>query len=334
MVIKLQDVARHVGVSSATVSRVISNSPGVRPEVRMRVLAAMEELGYQPNRVARSLRVQRSNIIGLIISDIQNPFFITLVRAVEDIASQNHFAVFLCNTDENVEKERLYINLMQAESVAGVIISPSCERDDPCKKLIEAKVPLVVIDRHMSDVEVDSVVVDNVRGAYKLVDHLISDGHQRIGAVLGTQTVTTGRERLEGYTQALAKHNLPFQPELLRVGMPQDHVGYQLTRELFDLPRPPTALFTGNNLLTVGALRAIQEREMRIPDDIALAAFDGIAWMSIFPPEITRVEQPTYEIGQTAARLLLQRIANRDSPMRQVMLECELVVRQSCAHHA
>ncbi|GAC1468958.1 MAG: substrate-binding domain-containing protein [Ktedonobacteraceae bacterium] len=333
MTVKIMDVARYVGVSSATVSRVISHSAGVRPDVRARVLAAMEELGYQPNRVARSLRVQRSTIIGLIISDIQNPFFITLVRAVEDIAYQNHFAIFLCNTDEDVEKEKLYIDLMQAERVAGVIISPSREKDDPCKKLIESRVPVVVIDRKMSDVEVDTVVVDNKRGAYALVDHLVADGHRRIGAVLGTLAATTGRERKEGYIQALTQHDLPFLPELLRIGRPQDDAGYQLTKELLALPLPPSALFTGNNLLTVGALKAIQEQNLRIPDDIALVAFDGIAWMSVFQPEITRIQQPTYAIGQTAARLLLQRIADSEQPVQQVVLEPELIVRQSCAHH-
>lgn len=334
MTIKIKDVAQHVGVSSATVSRVISNHAGVRPDVRTRVLAAMEELGYQPNRVARSLRVQRSHIIGLIISDIQNPFFIALVRAVEDMAYQHHFAVFLCNTDEDVEKEKLYIDLMRAERVAGVIISPSLEQDDPCKKLIETQVPVVVIDRKILDVAVDSVTVDNVQGAYTLIDHLIKDGHQRIGAVLGISTTTTGRERMTGYRQALAAHNLPFLPDIVRIGMPKDHVGYALTKELLALPVPPTALFTGNNLLTVGALRAIQEHELRIPDDIALVAFDGIAWMSIFQPELTRMEQPTYAIGQTAASLLLARIADKSHPVQQIILQPSLIVRQSCAHHS
>jgi len=159
---KIKDVALLAGVSSATVSRVISNKPYIGEEVRQRVLSAMEELNYQPNRVARSLRVQRTNIIGLIISDIQNPFFTALVRAVEDVALKQQHAIFLCNTDENIEKEKLYIDLMLAENVAGIIISPSQERDDPCKKLIAAHVPVVVIDRKMSDVEVDTVVVDNV----------------------------------------------------------------------------------------------------------------------------------------------------------------------------
>jgi DNA-binding LacI/PurR family transcriptional regulator len=195
MAARIKDVARRVGVSSATVSRVLSNKPHVSEEVRRRILAAMEELDYQPSRIARSLRVQHSRIIGLIISDIQNPFFNILARAIEDVAYEHQYAVFLCNSDENIEKEKLYIDLMPAERVAGVMISPTCEIDNPCQKLIKTKVPVVVVDRHITDLEVDTVVIDNVRGSMDLVNHLISDGHRRIGAVLGTPAATTDRER-------------------------------------------------------------------------------------------------------------------------------------------
>ncbi|HEX9373494.1 MAG TPA: LacI family DNA-binding transcriptional regulator, partial [Roseiflexaceae bacterium] len=304
----IKDVARHAGVSIATVSRVLSNKPHVSEHARQRILAAMDELDYRPSRVARSLRVQRSRIIGLIISDIQNPFFNALARAVEDVAYAHQYAVFLCNADENIEKEQLYIDLMQAEHVAGVMISPTRETESPCQKLINAGVPVVVIDRGIADLDVDTVVVDNVAGAFDLVAHLIDDGHRRIGAVLGIATATTGRERYEGYARALAVHGLSGSPDLLRTGIPKEASGYRLTGELLDLPVPPTAIFTGNNLLTVGALRAIQARRLRIPDDIALAAFDELDWMSLIKPSLTVATQPTYELGQVAADLLLKRI--------------------------
>src|SRR5215216_7712692 len=161
MTARIKDVAARAGVSSATVSRVLSNKPHVSAEVRRRILAAIEELDYQPSRVARSLRVQRSRIIGLIISDIQNPFFNTLARAVEDLAYAHQYAIFLCNADEDIEKEKLYIDLMQAEQVAGVMISPTLERGSPCQKLIAAGIPMVVIDRRIADFNVDTVVIDN-----------------------------------------------------------------------------------------------------------------------------------------------------------------------------
>src|SRR5687768_15619755 len=179
MASRIKDVAHRAGVSSATVSRVLSNKPHVSEEVRRRILAAMEELDYQPSRVARSLRVQRSRIIGLIISDIQNPFFNTLARAVEDVAYAHQYAVFLCNSDEDIDKEKLYIELMQAERVAGVMISPTRERDTPCQKLIKADIPMVIIDRKIADLDIDTVVVDNITGAFELVSHLIDDGHTR-----------------------------------------------------------------------------------------------------------------------------------------------------------
>ncbi len=333
MPVKIQDVARRAGVSSATVSRVLANKPHVSEEVRRRVLAAVEELGYQPSRVARSLRAQRSKIIGLIISDIQNPFFTSLVRAVEDVAYKHQYAVFLCNSDEDIEKETLYIDLMRAERVAGVVISPTRETDNPCQKLIEVNVPVVAVDRRILDLEVDTVVVDNVGAAFNLVRHLINDGHRHIGAVIGSSIATTGRERREGYVRALEAHGLPILPHLIRTGLPKEAVGYQLTGELLDLPDRPTALFTGNNLLTVGALRAIHERGLRIPDDIALVAFDELDWMSLIKPNLTVVAQPTYELGKTATNLLLNRIENSAHPPQEVVLNPPLIIRQSCAHH-
>lgn len=333
MPVGIREVARRAGVSNATVSRVLTNKPYVREEVRQRVLAVIQELGYQPSRVARSLRIQRSHIIGLIISDIQNPFFTSLVRAVEDVAYEHQYAVVLCNSDEDEEKEKLYIDLMQAEMVAGVLITPTHELDSPCKKLLEVGIPVVTVDRRLLDLEVDTVVTDNVSAACELVSHLIADGHRRIGGIFATSSNTTGRERQEGYWQALQAHGLPVDPQLVRIGPPKEDVGYHLAGELLDLPQPPTALFAGNNLLTTGAIRVINERQLQIPTDIALVAFDEMDWMSLIKPALTVVAQPTYELGQTAANLLLQRIKDKSRPRQNVVLKSKLFVRHSCAFH-
>jgi len=329
----MKEVAKLAGVSVATVSRVLNQNPNVSPELCSKVLEAVKELNYQRNRVARSLRAQRSKIIGLIISDIQNPFFTSLVRAVEDVAYEHQYAVFLCNSDEDVEKETLYVDLMCAERVAGVVISPTCETDNPCRKLMEGNIPVVAVDRRMLDLEADTVVIDNAGAAFDLVSHLISDGHHHIGAVLPSPTITTGRERREGYLRALKAHGLSVLSHLVRTGLPKEEFGYQSTGELFDLPEPPTALFTGNNLLTVGALRAIHERGLRIPDDIALVAFDEMDWASLIEPNLTVVAQPTYELGRTAADLLLKRIEDGTRPPQEVVLKPTILIRQSCAHH-
>lgn len=329
MSVTIKDVAHHAGVSSATVSRVLSNKPHVSAEMRRRVLAAVSELGYRPSRVARSLRVKQSRIIGLIISDIQNPFFTGLVRAVEDVAHENQYAVFLCNSDEDIEKERLYIDLMLAEQVAGMLITPTRENDNPSRKVLDAGIPVVAVDRRMLDLDVDTVLVDNVGGAFTLVNHLIEAGHRRIGTIVAPPSTTTGRERGEGYRKALEAHHLPLLPELVCTGPPKCEFGYRLAEELLDLPEPPSAIFCGNNLLTIGALQAIRKRHLQIPDDIALAAFDDMEWATMIEPPLTTVEQPTYELGRAAAELLLKRLEDGARSFQDVILKTRLHIRQS-----
>jgi len=327
--VKIEDVARHAGVSTATVSRVLSGKPYVSDELRERVLETIRELNYRPSRVARSLRVQRSSIIGLIISDIQNPFFTSVVRAVEDVAQQRQYSVFLCNSDEDFDKELTYIELMLAEKVAGIIVSPTASSNEIYRRLIEMRMPVVAIDRRVQGVAMDMVVGDNVSAACALVTHLIENGYRRIGAVLGSPDASTGAERYQGYVNALAKHGLPLQPELVCSGPPRSPNGYALTMALLQQAQPPDAIFTGNNLLTVGALRAIHELGLRIPDDIALAAFDEMDWMFLMKPALTVVMQPTYEMGRQAAGLLLERIADPDRPPQQIVLQPTIKVRES-----
>jgi DNA-binding LacI/PurR family transcriptional regulator len=318
---RIQDVAQRAGVSSATVSRVLAGKPYVSDAVRERVLVAIQELKYQPSRVARSLRVQTSKILGLIISDIENPFFTSLVRAVEDVAYENGYALFLCNSDEDSAKERLYVDLMYAERVAGTVIVPTCEVNNPCRKLIDANIPVVAVDRRILDLAIDTVVVDNCLAAAEIVGLLIEDGHHDIACIVGPLATTTGRERRDGYLEALQSHRLPVRPDLIATGSPKEQFGYQFTRELLDQPNPPTALFTGNNLLTAGALKAINERGLRVPEDIAIGAFDDMGWTSWVGPTLLVAAQPTYELGRSAADLLLKRIADRSRPIQTIVLK-------------
>jgi DNA-binding LacI/PurR family transcriptional regulator len=289
----------------------------------------VEKLGYQPNRVARTLRVQSSQIIGLIISDIQNPFFTALVRAVEDQAYAHQYAVFLCNSDENFDKESLYIDLLMAERVAGVIIVPTNENAGSINKLYKAKIPLVVVDRQIRDLDLDTVSIDNVKAAHDLVAHLVENGHQRIGAILASPEITTGYERFQGYMAALNEQGIQFDPSLVRTGLPREVLGRQFVDELLSLPTPPTALFTGNNLLTVGALHGIKDRGLKIPDDLSLVAFDDMEWYSVISPTLTAVAQPIYEMGWAAADLILKRIDNPNKPIEKVIYKPELRIRES-----
>jgi DNA-binding LacI/PurR family transcriptional regulator len=325
----VKDVAQLAQVSIATVSRVFSDKPYIRADTRARVLQAAGQLDYKPSRLARSLRVQSSRIIGLIISDIQNPFFTALVRAVEDVTYQHDYAIFLCNSDESPQKEQLYIDLMLAEKVAGVIITPERESGSQISRLVQAGIPVVAVDRSITDLDVDTVLIDNVAAACELVGLIIDQGHRRIGAILGSLDKTTGRERYQGYQEALAAHSIPLDPALVRLGMPKESLGYQYTRELLECPHPPTAIFTGNNLLTVGALRAIREKNLCIPADVSLCGFDDIQWTSLVTPPLTVISQPVYQIGQKAVELILEHIANPLKPASKLVFKSSLEIRES-----
>lgn len=325
----IKEVARVAGVSTATVSRVLSNGAHVRPEVRERVMAAVEQLSYRPNLLARSLRSQQSNTIGLIVSDIRNPFFTAISRAVEDTAYDQGYSLLLCNTDEDPDKEAIYLNLMHDQNVAGVIFSPTLQTADHYSAS-HITFPTVVVDRSVKDADVDTVLLDNVDAAYRLCTHLIEQGYRRI-AVLYGETSTTGRERYKGFEKALREHHLSSAPDHLRGVPPKIETGYTATLKMLDSSHPPDALFTTNSLLAAGALQAIRERNLTIPTDIALVTFDETTWASLVQPPLTLITQPTYEIGKTATELLLQRIADPKRATRQVMMKGQLLVRGSTA---
>ncbi len=326
--VSIKDVAEAAGVSTATVSRVLSNGLHVRPEVRERVLATVERLGYRPNLVARSLRSQQSSTIGLIVSDISNPFFTAISRAVEDTAYEQGFSVLLCNTDENPEKEAIYLNLMRDTAVAGAIMSPTRQT---IANFADSNFPfpIVVVDRSISNSDVDAVLLDNVDAAFRLITHLIEQGYRRIAALCSE--MSTGLERQVGYEKALRTHGLAPKSEYMKYVPPKAEAGYAATLKMLDLAEPPDALFTVNSLIAEGALQAIRERNLTIPDDIALVTFDETTWSSLVQPAITLIAQPTYEIGKTAAELLMQRIADPRRPTRQVILKGQLLVRGSSA---
>ena len=328
----VKDVAQLAGVSTATVSRVLSDKPYVSDEVRQRVLQAVEALDYRPNRVARSLRIQKTSTIGLIVSDIRNPFFTDISRSVEDYAHLNDYTVFLCNTDENPEKEKIYLDLMDAENVAGIILSPTRHTAQVFSKVYRSDIPVVIIDRRVSQPELDHVLIDNIEAAQKLVNHLIEDGHKRIAGIFGVAS-TTGAERREGYLRALKQNEIKPIPELSMFVEAKEEAGCEAVLKLLNLSQPPDAIFTTNSLLTAGALRAIRQKNLSIPNEIAIAGFDETRWTTLIVPPVTVIAQPTQEIGQTAAELLINRIKDPKRPFREVTLKGQLIVRQSCAPH-
>jgi LacI family fructose operon transcriptional repressor len=292
-------------------------------------MTVVETLGYRPNRIARTLRSRQSNVIGLIISDIENPFFQQVSRAVEDAAHEQGYRVVLCNNDENPEKEKRYLTLLRDENVAGVILSPTRQTADNFIETSELIIPMVIIDRRVSDVEVDTVLIDNVQSTHTIVTHLVEHGYRRISGIFGIGS-TTGRERREGFVRALNENHIQSSPELVRFTNPREGDGFQTTMKLLELPDPPDAIFTSNSLLAAGALRALRESKKTIPEEIALASFDETTWAKLVVPSLTVIQQPTYEIGRTATELLLKRIQDPTRSHREVILKAKLITRQSC----
>ncbi len=326
-----RDVAKRAGVSVATVSRVLNESSSVSSDSRRRVLQAIEALDYQPSRAAQQLRARRGRVLGLIISDIQNPFFTSVVRGIEDLAHEHGYSLVLCNSDENAEKERLYVNVMRAEAAAGVILASVSEDSPHVRSLIDQRIPVVAIDRRLKDASIDSVCVDNVEAACEAVSKLIDMGHRRIGLIAVPLHITTGRDRHAGYLRAFRQRRLKVSRDWIRFGDTRETGGYDCAGELLQLDPPVTALFATNSLMTLGALRRIHEMGLRIPQDISIIGFDDMPWASLLRPALSNVSQPTYELGRTAAQLLLQRLADPQRPAAHVVLKTRLVMRDSVA---
>ncbi len=328
----IRDVAKTAGVSIATVSATINQSAYVSSALQARVRQAIAEVGYHPDAIARSLKKRATQTLGLIISDITNPFFTALVRGIEDAAQVRGHAVILCNTDEGLEKERAYLALLRSRRVDGLIMTPAGTVEDYRRFFVEVNTPIVFVDRKIPTVPADAVVVDNVSGARQAVEHLLRLGHRRIGAITGLPQISTTHERIEGYRQALEAAGLPIDPTLLKDGHSRLEGGYRAAKELLGLPGRPTAIFATNNLMAIGLMRAVAEQGLRCPEDLSVVCFDDFEWASVFQPRLTTVAQPTYEMGATAVELLFGRLEGTlTGDPREVVLSPTLVVRDSCA---
>jgi LacI family transcriptional regulator len=333
--VTIRQVASKAGVSAMTVSRVINDSPRVSDDTRRRVEAAIAELGYVPNQLARGLIRQKTGAIGVIVPDVANPFFTLVVRGAEDVAWRAGYHVILCNTQADVERERGYIEDMLAFQVEGLLLAPVGERSKPNLRLLRKhEVPFVLIDRTVGGYDGDLVQGDSVGGARQLVSHLIEHGHRRIGMVTETDDVSTARDRLEGYKQALAASGIELAPELVReapAGAIDVNSAYAETVALLDLPEPPTAIFSVNNIAVVGVAEAVRDRGLEIPRDVAVVCFDDIEHASRFHPFLTVMAQPAESFGTIATQLLLDRLAGRiEKRRRLVVLPADFVVRESC----
>ena len=325
----IYDVARHAGVSAATVSRVLNGHVKVDPALAERVTDAVAQLGYRRNAVARNLRTSRTSLWAVIVSDVENPFFTSMVRGIEDVASAAGYSVVLCNSDENPAKESAYIAAALSEQMAGVVISPSSNHVEDVSLLLDAGCPVVVIDRELDNVDADTVLVDNEHGAELATTHLVEQGNTRIACIAGPRWLSTATQRFDGYARALTNARQSVDEALVRYADFREQGGYDAMQSLLDDGAAPDAVFAANNLMTIGAMESLVQRGLSGPGDVAIVGFDAIPWADLIRPTLSTVSQPTYEVGRRAAQLLAKRVSSPGAEPERVVLPTSLQVRAS-----
>jgi LacI family transcriptional regulator len=325
----LIDIAKRAGVAPITVSRVINNSGYVSQPTRERVEAAVKELGYVPNTIARGLRSKRTHTLALIVTDITNPYFTSMARGVEDVAGASNYTVIYCNTDESETKEEKYANMLAQRQVDGVLLVPSCGNATTIKFLESNGIDVVVLDRRISGVRSDIVCSDSENGANRLVKLLIGLGHKRIAIIAGQKDVSTSSDRVAGYQQALTEAGL-IKNELIYYGAFNEQSGYELTNQAMMQSPKPTAIFGANNFIAIGIIKALHDLKLDVPKDVSVVGFDDLPESMFMKPFLTVARQRSYEMGRLATELLLKRISGElPEGHREIILPVEIVVRES-----
>lgn len=326
----IYDVAREAKVSVFTVSSVI-NRGQVSAPLQRRVETAIRKLNYRPNLLARSLAKRQTHTIGIIVTDIANPFFPLVVRGAEDVIQKSGYSILLCNSDNKREKEECYLELLLSKQVDGILLTKAPGRfTAPLRRMLAAaKTPLVLVMRTCPDLKTETVLTDDFEGAFQATSHLARVGHRRIGIVTGPLSVSNGVARLEGYRKALEARSLDCDPELVIEGDYRIDSGYRAGLSL--LPRRPDAIFVANYLMTVGFMQAADEIGMRCPEDFGLVSFDDYPWLRCFRPRLTTIELPKYEVGAFSAQILLERLSGKRRSRGVIhKLAPQLRVRESC----
>jgi LacI family transcriptional regulator len=328
----MRDVARLAGVSVATVSAVINGTATVSERLTTRVREAMAALDYHPDQVARSLRVGRTQVIGMVVPDLTNPFFPEVIQGVEDAARLEGYSVILCNSNEDPEQERRHLSALFSRRVDGVLIACS-DSSAAYDSLLRRRFPIVFVDRLPQGIPHAGVSTDNEEAAYRAAEYLIDLGHRRIAFVAGRLTCSTHAYRLAGFRRAMQDHSLPVCSEYLHVGDLQIGTGRRVGLELLGLPTPPTAIISSNNRMLLGVMRSVHESGVRCPEEVSILGFDDFAWTQHHTPRLTVIAQPTHEMGRKAFELLVARIRQDllDPEDTRVLLRAELCIGQSTA---
>ncbi|MCC7368684.1 MAG: LacI family DNA-binding transcriptional regulator [Chloroflexi bacterium] len=331
MRVTIRDVAAKSGVSANTVSRVLNGKQDVSPVTRERVQAVIDELGFRPNNLARSLLRRQSHTIGHVVTDCTNPNTAQQIRAIQDVTTREGYSVVLFDTNERADRQTQSLHLLEGQVVDGIILTPARSEDDGLAKFVGRGNRLVLLNRDVPGLDVDRVMIDNRAGARAAIEHLIELGHRRIAYITGRPEISTVSERLAGYQDALAAHGITLDPHLVcRVEIDVE-AATEATGKLLGRRRRPTAIFAYNDLMAVGALVAIRAAGLRVPEDISLVGHDDILYAPYLQVPLTTVAQPTREMAETAARLLVARVRGDTAPHRRIVLPPRLVVRASTA---
>jgi LacI family transcriptional regulator len=330
----IKDVARRAGLSPSTVSRSLNNSGYVSAETRRRVEEAVAALGYQPNWLARGLRGKPSRLIGLIIPDISNTYYTAIAQAVSGTLRARNYEMVLCVNEEDAGIDLHYLELLQQKRVDGILYTHPANGSNSSylRSLALGGLPIVELNRQREKDLLDATLADNYQGAYMMTEYLIGRGHKRIGLILGETSVTTGRERLQGYQHALNDAGLPLEPCFVHTGSFNRRHGEAASRNLLDLPEPPTVIFAASNRILMGVLAVLDERHLEVPEEVSVVSFDDSEWLSIWRPPITCVDVAVGEMARLAADLLLKHIEAPSLPRSPVtyLLSTTLIERASC----
>ena len=328
----LKDIAQRANVSVSLVSRVIGNYGYVSREKRERVLKAAQELRYKPSVPARSLKTEQTNSIGVIISDITASFFALLVRGADDIARENGYHLIICNSDENPKKEQEHLEELWSRSVDGIILCPTERNIALIKNILRDNIPMVLVDRKLKSVDVPTITIDNVLGAYEGVSHLLDQGYRRIAVIKGIPGISALEDRYKGYRMALLDREITPEDTMLGYGEFSIEQSKKVATELLELDLPPDSFFITSESMIAGTIHAIREKNLRIPEDIGIVTFDDPFWASLLNPPLTTVRQPNYSVGTIAAQKLLNLMRGGGNSERDknIVLRPELVIRGSC----
>lgn len=328
----IKDIARMANVSITTVSRALNKEGGVSEKTREKILQIAKELNYRPNRLARSLVTKRTNTIGIILPDITNPFFPEIVRAVEDTANKFGYNLIICNTDDNSEKESLYLQVLKEKCVDGIIFTSSINPSSKnIKQLLEYKIPFVLVDRYIDIDHPAGIYTDGTLGMYEAVKYLISMGHERIAFISGPKESKSAFQRYMGYINALKEANIPVRESLIKEGNYKISGGEKVVMELLSSKEDFTAVACANDLMAVGAIEVLTQSNIKVPEEISITGFDNISLSKVVSPKLTTVEQPSYEMGEKATKMLLKLIEGKSLRKTEISLKPKLIIRNSVA---